>query len=466
MANMQKNKTAMPEQDAKARGKNFQEVALGYDDEMAKQEADRCLNCKNKPGVGGCPVGVPIPEFITAVKNGDLAKSYEILSAANALPAVCGRVCPQETQCEALCVRGKKGQPVGIGYLERFVADWHMAHSDETPAAPESNGIRAAVVGAGPAGLTCAGELRKAGFDVTVFEALHAPGGVLVYGIPEFRLPKAIVHREIDMLRSLGVTIQTDVVVGKSLTVDDLFEEGFQAVFVGSGAGLPNFMGVPGENLRGVYSANEDLTRVNLGRAYAFPDYDTPVIRGKKVAVVGGGNVAMDSARTALRLGADQVTIVYRRTKGEMPARHEELEHALEEGVKLEILANPLRYNGDKDRRLVSVTLERQKLGEPDASGRRSPQPTGETFDLPIDTAIIAIGTRPNPILLEATPELKLSKRGYIEVDPESGETAIPGVYAGGDIVTGAATVISAMGAGRRAARSIIRKLVGEDAVQ
>lgn len=464
-------RTAMPEQPPMVRAANFLEVTLGYSGELAALEASRCLQCKTPLCRKGCPVEIDIPGFIGKVKAGDRDGAYQVLRQTNSLPAVCGRVCPQEVQCEGSCILGKKGEPVAIGRLERYVADSFAAENgcmqitgERTCALPRE--IKVACIGSGPSSLTVAGYLSALGVKVTVFEALHELGGVLIYGIPEFRLPKDVVRREIEAMSALGVEFKTNWVGGKTILVRELLDQGYDAVFIGVGAGLPRFMDIPGESLIGVYSANEYLTRVNLGRAYAFPDYDTPVIRGKHVAVVGGGNVAMDSARTALRLGADQVTIVYRRTKGEMPARHEELEHALEEGVKLEILVNPLSYNGDKERRLVSVTLERQKLGEPDASGRRSPQPTGETFDLPIDTAIIAIGTRPNPILLEATPELKLSKRGYIEVDPETGETAIPGVYAGGDIVTGAATVISAMGAGRRAARSIIRKLVGEDAVQ
>lgn len=464
-------RTPMPEQPPFVRARNFLEVTLGYAAEQAALEASRCLQCKTPLCRKGCPVEIDIPGFIARLRAGDRDGAYAVLRQTNSLPAVCGRVCPQEVQCEGSCILGKKGEPVAIGRLERYVADSFAAENgcmqltgQATCSLPRE--IRVACIGSGPSSLTVAGYLSALGVKVTVFEALHELGGVLIYGIPEFRLPKDVVRREVDAMRALGVEFKTNWVGGRTILVRELLDQGFDAVFIGVGAGLPRFMDIPGESLIGVYSANEYLTRVNLGRAYAFPEYDTPVTRGRHVAVFGGGNVAMDAARTALRLGAESVHIVYRRTKGEMPARREELEHALEEGVKLEILANPLRYNGDENRRLVSVTLERQKLGEPDASGRRSPAPTGETFDLPIDTAIIAIGTRPNPILLESTPELKLSKRGYIEVDPETGETSIPGVYAGGDIVTGAATVISAMGAGRRAARSIAGKFIGEDAAR
>ncbi|MES9996897.1 NADPH-dependent glutamate synthase [Desulfovibrio aminophilus] len=464
-------RTPMPEQPPFVRARNFLEVTLGYTAELAALEASRCLQCKTPLCRKGCPVEIDIPGFIARLRAGDRDGAYRVLRQTNSLPAVCGRVCPQEVQCEGSCILGKKGEPVAIGRLERYVADSFAAENgcmqitgETTCALPRE--IRVACIGSGPSSLTVAGYLSALGVKVTVYEALHELGGVLIYGIPEFRLPKDVVRREVDAMRALDVEFKTNWVGGKTILVRELLDQGFDAVFIGVGAGLPRFMDIHGESLIGVYSANEYLTRVNLGRAYTFPEYDTPVTRGAHVAVFGGGNVAMDAARTALRLGAESVHIVYRRTKGEMPARREELEHALEEGVKLEILANPVRYNGDENRRLVSVTLERQKLGAPDASGRRSPEPTGETFDLPIDTAIIAIGTRPNPILLESTPELKLSKRGYIEVDPETGETSIPGVYAGGDIVTGAATVISAMGAGRRAARSIARKFIGEDAVR
>ena len=429
----------------------------------------RCLQCKNPPCRKGCPVEIDIKGFIGRLREGDRDGAYRVLRETNSLPAVCGRVCPQEVQCEGACVLGKKGEPVAIGRLERYVADSFAAGNgcrqltgERACAAPRE--VRVACIGSGPASLTVAGYLASLSVAVTVFEALHEPGGVLVYGIPEFRLPKSVVRRELAAMGEMGVSFRTNWVGGKTITVRDLLDEGYAAVFIGVGAGLPRFMDIPGENLIGVYSANEYLTRVNLGRA-AFPGYDTPVCRGARVAVLGGGNVAMDAARTALRLGAKAVTVVYRRTKGEMPARREELNHALEEGVRLELLATPLRYNGDESRRLTGMTLERQRLGAPDASGRRSPEPTGETFELPVDTAIIAIGTRPNPILLESTPELRLGRRGYIEVDPASGETALPRVYAGGDIVTGAATVTSAMGAGSRAARAIARKFLGEDAV-
>ncbi len=462
-------RTPMPEQPARERAGNFREVTLGYTAEDAAREAARCLQCKNPPCRKGCPVEIDIKGFIGRLREGDRDGAYRVLRETNSLPAVCGRVCPQEVQCEGACVLGKKGEPVAIGRLERYVADSFAAGNgcrqstgERACAAPRE--VRVACIGSGPASLTAAGYLASLGVAVTVFEALHEPGGVLVYGIPEFRLPKSVVRRELAAMGEMGVSFRTNWVGGKTITVRDLLDEGYAAVFIGVGAGLPRFMDIPGENLIGVYSANEYLTRVNLGRA-AFPGYDTPVCRGARVAVLGGGNVAMDAARTALRLGAKAVTVVYRRTKGEMPARREELNHALEEGVRLELLANPLRYNGDESRRLTGMTLERQRLGAPDASGRRSPEPTGETFELPVDTAIIAIGTRPNPILLESTPELRLGKRGYIEVDPASGETALPRVYAGGDIVTGAATVISAMGAGRRAARAIARKFLGEDAV-
>ncbi|NLG25317.1 MAG: NADPH-dependent glutamate synthase [Clostridiales bacterium] len=458
-ANMKPEKNPMPTQPAGVRRDNFDEVALGYSPQAAIDEALRCLGCKHRPCVEGCPVAVDIPEFIRKVADGDFEAAYQIINRTNALPAVCGRVCPQESQCEARCVRGKKGQPVGIGYLERFVADWHMAHSDEQLVPPPSNGISVAVVGAGPAGLTCAGDLRRAGFDVTVFEALHAPGGVLVYGIPEFRLPKAIVHREIDNLRALGVAIQTDVVVGKSLTVDDLFDEGFSAVFVGSGAGLPNFMGVPGENLRGVYSANEYLTRVNLMKAYQ-PGSRTPIERGKRVAVIGGGNVAMDAARCALRLGAEEVSIVYRRSEAEMPARVEEVHHAREEGVTFRMLTNLMAVLPDERRHVGAMRLIQMKLGEPDASGRRSPREVpGSEYELPVDAVIMAVGTSPNPLIRMTTEGLSANRKGCLVTVDEHGLTTRDMVYAGGDAVTGAATVILAMGAGKAAARAIAGRL-------
>ncbi len=459
----------MPCQPAGERIRNFEEVALGYTQQMATEEARRCLQCKNPKCVKGCPVEVPIRDFIGQLAKGDLEGAYRTIKSTNSLPGVCGRVCPQENQCEGACVLNAKGQPVAIGRLERYVADTYMAldaceHLSAKLTCPAVDPeLRVACIGSGPASLTVAGYLSSRGIKVTVFEALHEVGGVLVYGIPEFRLPKsAIVEKEVQALRTQEVDFVTNWVGGRTFSVDDLFAEGYRAVFIGVGAGLPRFLGVPGENLTGVFSANEYLTRVNLGRAYAFPDYDTPVYQGRDVTVYGGGNVAMDAARTALRLGAESVRIVYRRTRDELPARHEELEHAEEEGVILELLANPVAFHGDEAGRLTGVTLQRMQLGEPDASGRRSPVPVeGDTYELPTDLAVIAVGTRPNPILLEATPQLKLSRRGYIEVDEETGETSMPNVFAGGDIVTGAATVILAMGAGRRAAKEIRRRLQG-----
>ena len=457
MANMQKNKTAMPEQDPQARGRNLQEVALGYTDEMAKQEAERCLNCKNKPCVGGCPVGVKIPEFITCVKEGDLEKAYEILSGCNSLPAVCGRVCPQETQCEQVCVRGIKGDPVGIGRLERYVADWAMAAGKKPGGPAPDNGHRVAVVGSGPAGLSCAGALRAMGYDVTIFEALHTPGGVLMYGIPEFRLPKALVQREIDTLREAGVKILTNVIVGRSILLDELVEdEGFEAVFVGSGAGLPRFQGIEGEALCGVYSANEFLTRINLMKAYDFPNHVTPVKVGKRVAVIGGGNVAMDAARSALRMGAEKVYIVYRRGEAEMPARIEEIHHAKEEGIEFHILTNPTKILNDGKGNVAGMECVRMTLGEPDASGRRRPvTEKGSEFTMDVETVVVAIGNSPNPLIISTTEGLSAQKWGGIIVDEATCQTSKEGVYAGGDAVTGAATVILAMGAGKQAAASI-----------
>ena len=452
----------MPEQKPEVRARNFQEVTLGYSKAMAMEEASRCLNCKNKPCVSGCPVGVRIPEFIACVAAGDFDKAYDIITSTNGLPAVCGRVCPQEHQCEGKCVRGIKGEPVGIGRLERFVADYKMEQGNTKVEVPASNGHKVAVVGAGPSGLTCAGDLARLGYQVTVFEAFHVAGGVLMYGIPEFRLPKAIVQKEIKTLKALGVNIMTDMVIGKVLSVDELLEDGYEAIFIGSGAGLPRFMGIEGEALVGVCSANEYLTRVNLGRAYDFPNFDTPTYPGKHVTVFGAGNVAMDAARTALRLGAESSTIIYRRSRAEMPARREEIEHAEEEGVKLFELVGPLHFNAGESGVLKSVTLQRMALGEPDASGRRRPVPIeGEVFEHETDLAVVAVGTRSNPILLEATPGLELNKRGYIIVNEETGETSIPNVFAGGDIVTGAATVILAMGAGRKAAQEIAKRLLG-----
>ena len=461
---MSLKKNPMPSQEPSVRAHNFDEVATGYSAETAVDEALRCLGCKNMPCVSGCPVNIHIPEFIAKVKDGDFEGAYQIIHKTSSLPAVCGRVCPQETQCEAKCVRGIKGEPVGIGRLERFVADWHNAHSDVTPEVAPSNGHRVAVVGSGPSGLTCAGDLAKKGYKVTVFEALHTAGGVLVYGIPEFRLPKSIVRKEVDNLVAMGVDVETNVVIGKTLTVDELFEQGFEAVFIGSGAGLPNFMGIPGESYKGVYSANEFLTRSNLMRAYR-EDPDTPIMKGGKVAVVGGGNVAMDAARTALRLGADTVYIVYRRAMEELPARREEVEHAEEEGIVFLLLNNPveiLGYENPDDRRdprngfVTGMKCIKMQLGEPDERGRRRPIPIeGSEFVLDVDTVVISIGTSPNPLIKSTTAGLEVNKRGGIIVEEDTGATTKEGVYAGGDAVTGAATVISAMGAGKTAAKAI-----------
>ena len=458
---MSLKKNPMPSQEPSVRAHNFDEVAMGYSAETAVDEALRCLGCKNMPCVSGCPVNIHIPDFIAKVKDGDFEGAYQIIHKTSSLPAVCGRVCPQETQCEAKCVRGIKGEPVGIGRLERFVADWHNAHSDVTPEVAPSNGHRVAVVGSGPSGLTCAGDLAKKGYKVTVFEALHTAGGVLVYGIPEFRLPKSIVRKEVDNLVAMGVDVETNVVIGKTLTVDELFEQGFEAVFIGSGAGLPNFMGIPGESYKGVYSANEFLTRSNLMKAYR-EDPDTPIMKGGKVAVVGGGNVAMDAARTALRLGAD---IVYRRSMEELPARREEVEHAEEEGIEFLLLNNPveiLGYENPDDRRdprngfVTGMKCIKMQLGEPDERGRRRPIPIeGSEFVLDVDTVVISIGTSPNPLIKSTTAGLEVNKRGGIIVEEDTGATTKEGVYAGGDAVTGAATVISAMGAGKTAAKAI-----------
>ena len=463
MANMSLTKNAMPTQDAKVRAHNFDEVALGYTEEMAIDEANRCLNCKNMPCVAGCPVKIHIPEFISKIKEGDFEGAYQIITKSSSLPAVCGRVCPQEVQCESKCVRGIKGESVGIGRLERFVADWHNTFCKEEPVRPESNGYRVAVVGSGPSGLTCAGDLAKKGYDVTVFEALHTAGGVLVYGIPEFRLPKAIVAKEVDTLKKLGVKIETNVVIGKTLTVDELFEDGYEAVFIGSGAGLPNFMGIPGEALCGVYSANEFLTRSNLMKSY-LDDPETPIMKGGRVAVVGGGNVAMDAARTALRLGAEKVYIVYRRSMEELPARREEVEHAEEEGIEFRLLCNPteiLGYNNPENARdpkngfVTGMTCVRMELGEPDERVRRRPVVVpGSEFTIDVDTVIMSIGTSPNPLIKSTTDGLEVNRWGGIVVN-EDGLTSREAVYAGGDAVTGAATVISAMGAGKTAAKAI-----------
>ncbi|MBQ9885560.1 MAG: NADPH-dependent glutamate synthase [Lachnospiraceae bacterium] len=464
MVNMSQTRNPMPTQQPQVRAKNFDEVALGYTEEMALDEAARCLNCKNMPCVSACPVNIHIPEFIERVKAGDFEAAYQIISKSSSLPAVCGRVCPQETQCESRCVRGIKGESVGIGRLERFVADWHSANCTEAPKLPKQNNHKVAIIGSGPSGLACAGDLAKLGYKVTIFEALHLAGGVLVYGIPEFRLPKKIVQREIDALKALGVDIRTNVVVGKTITIDEIFEMGYEAVFVGSGAGLPRFMGIPGESLKGVYSANEFLTRSNLMKAYREAS-STPIMKAKRVAVVGGGNVAMDAARTALRLGAEKVYIVYRRSLEELPARREEVEHAMEEGVEFKLLNNPVKiigYNNPDNKRdpmngfVTGLECIRMELGEPDASGRRKPvEIEGSEFVLDVDCVIVAIGTSPNPLIKSATKGLEVNKRGGIIVEEETGLTSRDMVYAGGDAVTGAATVILAMGAGKTAARAI-----------
>lgn len=455
MPNMSLTKVPMPEQDPNVRNKNFLEVAMGYTEEMAMEEASRCLNCKNKPCVSGCPVNVRIPEFVAKVAEGKFEEAYEIITSTNSLPAISGRVCPQENQCEGKCVRGIKGESVSIGRLERFCADYHMKHSDAKAVKPQSNGKKVAVVGAGPSGLTCAGDLAKKGYEVTVFEAFHTAGGVLVYGIPEFRLPKAIVKKEVENLQDLGVEVKTNMVIGRVLSVDELFEMGYKAVFIGSGAGLPSFMGIEGEDLIGVYSANEYLTRTNLMNAY-LEDYDTPIIKSKSVAVVGGGNVAMDAARCAKRLGAENVYIVYRRGMEEMPARKEEVHHAMEEGIIFKNLNNPVKILGDENGRVRAMECIEMELGEPDASGRRKPiAKEGSNFELPVDTVIMSIGTSPNPLIRSTTPGLDTNKRGCLVVNEDTMQTTREGVYAGGDAVTGAATVILAMGAGKQAAQSI-----------
>lgn len=446
----------MPVQDAKVRVTNFNEVALGYSAETAIAEAQRCLHCAKPRCVEGCPVHVDIPDFIAALAEGDFAESAKRLKTHTSLPAICGRVCPQENQCEGKCVLGIKGESVAIGRLERFVADWDRAQEHEAVALPEKNGKKVGVVGAGPAGLACAGDLAKMGYDVTVFEALHTPGGVLMYGIPEFRLPKDIVQHEINNISDLGVKFEVDAIVGKLYDIEELRTEyGFDAFFVGTGAGLPHFMNLEGENLNGIYSANEFLTRSNLMKAYQFPAADTPIKVGKRAAIIGGGNVAMDAARTALRLGAEESYIVYRRSKEEIPARAEELEHAIEEGVQLKLLSSPIKYIGDENDVVTGMVLQKYELGEPDESGRRRPVAIeGETEEMAIDTVIVAIGQGPNPILTNSTEGLELNKRGNIVAD-EKGQTSLPYVFAGGDIVTGAATVIKAMGAGKDAAVAI-----------
>ncbi|MDE6597492.1 MAG: NADPH-dependent glutamate synthase [Clostridia bacterium] len=461
---LQPKKHEMPVQEAKIRARNFDEVACGYSAEIAVAEAERCLNCKNRPCVEGCPVNISIPDFITKVKEKDFEGAYKVVSESSSLPAVCGRVCPQETQCESKCALGIKFEPVGIGRLERFVADWHNANFKGEPVLPKPNGRKVAVIGSGPSGLTCAGDLAKKGYKVTVFEALHLAGGVLVYGIPEFRLPKSIVEKEVETLKKYGVDVETNVVIGKTLTVDELFEDGYEAVFVGSGAGLPRFMGIAGEGLKGVYSANEFLTRANLMKAYKASS-QTPIMHAKNVAVVGGGNVAMDAARTALRLGADNVYIVYRRSMAELPARKEEVEHAQEEGIKFEILRNPVEiigYNNPDDRRdpkngfVTGIKLIKCELGEPDEKGRRRPvEVAGSEYVLDVDCVIMAIGTSPNPLIKNTTAGLEVNRHGGIIVEEITGKTSKEGVYAGGDAVTGAATVILAMGAGKTAAKAI-----------
>ncbi len=454
MPNMSNVKNAMPEQVATVRNKNFQEVALGYTAEMAIDEAQRCLNCKHKPCVNGCPVNVKIPEFVTLVAEGKFHDAYKVITSTNYLPAVCGRVCPQETQCEAKCVRGIKGEPVGIGRLERFVADYTLANPLPTSEKPASNGIKVAIIGSGPAGLACAGELANMGYAVTVFEAFHQAGGVLVYGIPEFRLPKAIVQKEVDKLKELGVEFKLNMVIGRTKTIDDLFAEGYKSVFVGSGAGLPNFMNIPGESLIGVYSANEFLTRVNLMKAYN-DKYATPIYKAKNVAVVGGGNVAMDAARSAKRLGAENVYIVYRRSLDEIPARAEEVHHAQEEEIIFNVLNNPVAIKGDENGMVKALECVKMELGEADASGRRRPNVVeGSNFDLEVDCIIMSIGTSPNPLIKDTTPGIETNKYGCITVDDTAAATRA-GVFAGGDAVTGAATVILAMGAGRQAAASM-----------
>ncbi len=455
--NMEPKKTPMPEQDPKVRATNFGEVALGYTEEMARSEAERCLQCKNQPCVAGCPVNVQIPDFIGLIAEGQYIDAYNKIRETNGLPAICGRVCPQETQCEERCVRGIKGEPVGIGRLERFAADFAINKGVAAPTCGFPNGKKAAVIGSGPAGLTCAADLAKNGVDVTVFEAFHTSGGVLVYGIPEFRLPKALVKKEIDALVCMGVKIETNMVMGRVLTIDDLKEMGFDTIFIGTGAGLPSFMNIPGENLNGVYSANEFLTRINLMKGYKFPEFDTPVVRHKKLAVVGGGNVAMDAARCAKRLGAEEVYVVYRRSEAEMPARNEEIHHAKEEGIIFHFLVNPIEILGTEDGNVRGMTLQKMALGEPDSSGRRRPVPVeGSEFEIELDAAVIAIGQSPNPLMRETTPGLATQKWGGIIVDEETGATSIEGVYAGGDAVSGAATVILAMGAGKAAAKAML----------
>ena len=461
--NMDPKKTPMPEQDPKVRTTNFNEVALGYTEEMAVNEAMRCLQCKNQPCVQGCPVNVKIPEFIALIAERRFDEAYNKIRETNGLPAICGRVCPQETQCEKYCVRGIKGEPVGIGRLERFAADYAISKGVEQPVCGAPIGKKAAIIGSGPAGLTCAADLAKMGVDVTVFEAFHAPGGVLIYGIPEFRLPKDLVKKEIDALVCMGVKIETNMVMGRVLTIDDLKAMGYDAIFIGTGAGLPSFMGIPGENLNGVYSANEFLTRINLMKGYKFPEADTPVVRHKRVAVIGGGNVAMDAARCAKRLGAEEVYIVYRRSEKEMPARVEEVHHAKEEGIIFHLLVNPTEILGTEDGYVRGMRLIKMELGEPDSSGRRRPIPVpGSEYDIELDAVVVAIGQSPNPLLRSTTPGLETHKWGGIIVDEETCATSIEGVYAGGDAVSGAATVILAMGAGKKAAKAMYEYMMSK----
>ncbi len=456
MFNRSEKKVAMPEQAPEIRNQNFLEVTLGYTAEMAMEEAKRCLQCKHKPCVSGCPVNVKIPEFIGLIAEGNFEGAYYKIKDTNSLPAVCGRVCPQESQCESKCVRLNKGEAVGIGRLERFAADWALENIQEDIQAVKTNGIRVAVVGSGPAGLACAGDLAQMGYEVTLLEAFHTAGGVLMYGIPEFRLPKALVQTEINALRKMGVKIETNMVVGKTVTLDELLNEGYQSIFVGSGAGLPSFMGIPGENLNGVYSANEFLTRINLMKAYDFPNVDTPVKIGKRVAVVGGGNVAMDAARSAKRLGAEEVYIVYRRSEAEMPARLEEIHHAKEEAIIFKLQTNPTAVVGTEDGWVTGLECVEMVLGEPDASGRRRPSAKkGSEHVVPVDTVVIAIGQSPNPLIKATTPDLATESWGGIIADEETGATNRAGIYAGGDAVTGAATVILAMGAGKKAAAAM-----------
>lgn len=463
MAKLDLNRIEMPRQDPQVRARNFEEVALGYSQEHAQTEANRCIQCPKRPCTVGCPVGVDIPEFIKALREGSLSEAVKVLKSKNALPGICGRVCPQETQCEVNCTLAKKGAPVAIGRLERFVADWERGNvkQSDSPVKPNpSTGKRVAVVGSGPAGLTAAADLAKLGYCVTVFEALHVAGGVLMYGIPEFRLPKAIVQNEVNYVTSLGVEFKLDAVMGKLVTIDELLSDGYNAVFLGTGAGLPMFMNIPGENLNGIYSANEFLTRVNLMKAYRFPEYDTPVKIGKRVAVIGGGNVAMDSARCALRLGAEKVYIVYRRSEAEMPARREEAENAKEEGIEFKVLTNPKRFIGDERGSVIGMECYEMELGEPDESGRRSPiVKKGSEFTIDVDVVVVALGTTPNPLISQTTPGLETTKKGTVIADENTGKTVKDKVWAGGDTVTGSATVISAMGAGKKAAADIDKYL-------